>query len=243
MEGTKGSGQATQMEQGSKGAEGQDVKLESAGQDGKSSVEGKGSAVEKGWTTSLPKELRGLIDLEKYPTQASYVLAHETGSKKEENPGQEGNDDKGSSGVDYSGFDVKLAEDLDPFGNGTEALVNVLKENGVSTETAKKVFSAIDGSRAKSMERMVEKGKEFCEAKCKELWGQDYDANRNAMTRGVVAIVGDDAEFQSQLDSSGASINPTVAELFKRVGLLLKEDTPARSNGTSTYDPKNPYGY
>jgi len=239
MDETKGSGQTTQLDE-AKGAEGLDVKLESAGQNGNPSSEGKSPAVEKGWTTSLPKELRGLVDIEKYPSLAAYVQAHESGRDENENSGQKGD---GNAEVDYSGFEAKLSADLDPFGNGTESLKTVLKENGVSPDIAKKVFEAIEESRAMSTQQLVEKGKEFCDSKCKELWGQDYEANRNAMTRGVVALVGDDAEFQSMLDSTGASINPAVAELFKRVGLLLKEDTPARSNGTKTYDPHNPYGY
>ncbi len=233
--------------QGTKGSEGQDVKLDSGDQIGDSSVEGKGPANGTGWTTSLPKELRGLIDTGKYPTLAAYVQAHADGGKQTENPGQEEDENKetGSSETetDYSGFTAKFADDVDPFGYSTESLVSVLKENNIPLETAQKVFDAIEQSRVRSTSQLLEKGKEFCDSKCKEMWGSDYDANRNAMTRGVVALVGDDQSMKDMLDSTGASINPAVAELFKRVGLMLKEGTPPRSNGSSAFDPKNPYGY
>lgn len=233
--------------QGTKGTDGQEVKLDSGDQIGDSSVEGKGPANGTGWTTSLPKELRGLIDTGKYPTLAAYVQAHANGSGKEEKPGQEEDENKetGSSETetDYSGFTAKFADDFDPFGYGTEALVGVLKECNVPLETARKVFDVIEQSRVRSTSQLLEKGKEYCDSQCKEMWGTDYDANRNAMTRGVVALVGDDQVMKEMLDATGASINPAVAELFKRVGLLLKEGTPARSNGSSAFDPKNPYGY
>ena len=90
------------------------------------------------------------------------------------------------------------------------------------------------------MAEFIEKGVPWCENELRNLWGDNYEKQRKAVTRGTQALIKADPELMKELDKTGASINPAVARVIAIYGNAIKEDGSVRSNESSTGTNRNP---
>lgn len=195
------------------------------------------------WMAQLPNDLKNESDLQQYATLADFVRstreAKTDGSESKEPTTEEIVPTK------YENFEKSLEADTDPFGVVSDSLKTTLEDSGVSKEVAEKVFDSLTEANNGSIQQLLEKGKDWCEATLKKSWGDQYETKRKAMSRAYVALVEPDADLAKELDRSGASINPAVAELLSRIGQSIEEDGTITSNrsGTNARDPKVPVRY
>ncbi len=205
-------------------------------------------AVSKGttspsWMAQLPNDLKNESDLQKYATLADFVR-----STRETKPdGSKGDEPTAKEIVPmkYENFEKSLEADTDPFGVISDSLKTTLEDSGVSKEVAEKVFDSLTVAQNGSIQQLLEKGKDWCEATLKKSWGDQYETKRKAMSRAYLALVEPDSDLAKDLDRSGASINPAVAEILARIGQSIEEDGTITSNrsGASARDPKVPVRY
>ena len=203
---------------------------------GEPTLEGGKGTAKPAWMAQLPNDLKEDADLQQYATLGDFVRGIKgktDGSESKE--GSEG----GTEPVKYENFETSLGEDHDPFGTVSESLKTTLEESGIPQEVAEKVFSTLSEGQKGSMDKLVETGKDWCEAQLKKNWGDQYEAKRKAMTRAYIALVQPDEELAGALDRSGASINPAVAEIFARIGEGIKEDGSFPSNSTTSGDGRS----
>ena len=197
---------------------------------GEGTQKSEGSTTPK-WMAQLPNDLKVNTDLQKYATLADFVRS----TQQPKTDGNEGDDDhqqKETEPVKYENFEKVLDQNADPFGTIGNSVKEVLEASQVPQDVAEKLFDSLNQAQDGSMKELVEKGKDWCEAQLKKDWGNDYEENRNAMTRAYIAIVGEDKDLAKALDRTGASINPAVAEVFSRIGKSIREDGAVVSNRT-----------
>lgn len=206
--------------------------------DGPQSTGDKG-ATSPSWMAQLPNDLKNEADLQKFATLADYVRS------TRQPDGNEGAG-KETAPVKYENFEKSLGTELDPFGWVGDSLKETLENAAIPKEVAEGIFDSLVESQNNSIEQLVEKGKDWCEAQLKKNWGADYEAKRAAMSRAYVALVESDKDLATDLDRSGASINPAVAELLSRIGQSIEEDGSIGSNRSAARnarDPKVPVKY
>ena len=206
---------------------------------GENANDGKGTT-SPSWMAQLPNDLKNESDLQQYATLADFVRS----TRETKNDGNEGVT-KEIVPIKYENFEKSLEADTDPFGVVTESLKATLENSAIPKEVAEKVFDALTEAQNGSIQQLLEKGKDWCEATLKKTWGDDYVAKRKAMSRAYLALVEPDANLAKELDRSGASINPAVAELLARIGQSIEEDGSITSNksGASKRDSKVPVRY
>lgn len=237
-------GTGTGVEPEGKGAPGTDGKEqqglgqpEGTQSTGESTLGGVTGTASPAWMAQLPNDLKNEADLQQYATLADFVRS--TRGKTDGSEGSE-SDTKGTQPVKYEKFEKGLDADSDPFGMITESLKGMLEESGVSQAVAEKVFDTLSEAHKGTMNDLITKGKDWCEAQLKKSWGDQYETKRKAMTRAYIALVQSDKDLAGALDRTGASINPAVAELLSRVGESIKEDGSFPSNSTTSGDGRNP---
>jgi hypothetical protein len=195
------------------------------------------------WMAQLPNDLKDEADLQQYATLADFVRSTKQ-AKTDGSEGTEG-DTKETEPITYEEFEKSLDADSDPFGVISESLKTTLESSSVPKEVAEKVFDAISKAQNGSMQQLVERGKDWCEAQLKKSWADQYDAKRKAMSRAYIALVQSDKNLADALDRTGASINPAVAELLSRIGESIEEDGSIGSNttGSNGRNPRVPVNY
>lgn len=214
---------------------------------GGTTPEGGQGTANPSWMAQLPSDLKEdpevMAILANSPTIGDYVRATIKREKSDGNKAPDG-EAKKTEPVKYR-FEKSLGEEADPFGLITGSLKETLEASQVSEEVALKVIEALDKAQKGSTTQLVEKGKTWCEAQLKKSWGDQYEANRKAMTRAYVAMVGQGTDLAAALDRTGASINPAVAELLSRIGKSIKEDgsVPSNQTGGTGRNPKVPVHY
>jgi len=208
---------------------------------GGTTPEGGQGTTNPSWMAQLPSDLKTDPDLAKYATLGEFVKS--TKGKSDGNKAPDG-EAKKTEPVKYR-FEKSLGEESDPFGLITGSLKETLEASQVSEEVALKVIDALDKAQKGSTTQLVEKGKTWCEAQLKKSWGDQYEANRKAMTRAYVSLVGQGTDLAAALDRTGASINPAVAELLSRIGKSIKEDgsVPSNRTGGTGRNPRVPVHY
>ncbi|MFA5583610.1 MAG: hypothetical protein WDA09_05285 [Bacteriovoracaceae bacterium] len=206
---------------------------------GEKTDDGKGTT-SPSWMAQLPNDLKNEADLQQYATLADYV-------RSTREPKTDGSEGAGEEIVPlkYENFEKRLEADTDPFGVVTESLKTTLENSAIPKEVAEKVFDTLTEAQNGSIQQLLEKGKDWCEATLKKNWGDEYEVKRKAMSRAYLALVESDAALAKELDRSGASINPAVAELLARVGKSIEEDgtIPSNVSGASRTGSKVPVRY
>ena len=182
------------------------------------------------WLDQMPKDLKADKELmkllSKNPTIGDYVRAS---YQKDGKPG-EVETVEGKEPVQYEDFVKSLGVESDPFGLVGETLKTKLSNLGVTKEKAEEIFDSISEANQKTMKDFVEKGIPWCEGQLKDKWKDNYDPNHKAMNRATKALYEAHPELAEQLDRTGASINPAVAEAFAFFGYSIKEDGSVGSN-------------
>lgn len=206
------------------------------------SASGSGTA-SPAWMSQLPNDLKNESDLQQYATLADFVRS--TRQAKDDGSKEGGEAAKEIEPVNYEGFEKSLDADSDPFGVITESLKTTLEVSGIPKEVAEKVFDALSEAQNGSMQQLVDKGKDWCEAQLRKSWAEQYETKRRAMSRAYIALVQSDSDLAKALDRTGASINPAVAELLARIGQSIEEDGSIGSNatGSKARNPKVPVRY
>jgi len=209
----------------------------------KPSVGGSG-ATSPAWMAQLPVDLKADPELAKYATLGDFVKATRKGPA-DGSKQPDGTQAKGTEPVKYKDFNKSLDEDSDPLGMVGESLKATLEASGIPEAVAVKVFETLTDAQKTAAQKLVEKGKDWCEAQLKKSWGQKYDEKRAAMTRAYIAMVQPGSDLAKALDRTGASINPAVAELLARIGSSIKEDgkVPSNASGGKGRDPRVPVKY
>lgn len=195
------------------------------------------------WMAQLPNDLKNESDLQRYASLADFVRSTRQ-TKPDGSEDGEGTT-KETEPVVYDKFEKSLDADSDPFGVISESLKTTMEASSVPKEVAEKVFDALSEAQNGSMQQLVEKGKDWCEAQLKKSWADQYDSKRKAMSRAYIALVQSDKDLANALDRTGASINPAVAELLSRIGESIEEDGSIGSNATGSKgrNPRVPVNY
>lgn len=205
-----------------------------AGEDGKESVEEKGSPSEekqkdvKGWTTILPKRFReGAKDHESLESYLDHL--HE--ARKEESPEPE-TEETWESAISSIG-----AEDAHD-----RALINAMRESGLRSDAAASVYraiklesDAITAEYASAMKKAV--GDHF--AKRRQETG-NYDA---VLKNGFHALSIKSPDAFIDAKGKGLFNHPAVLEMVYMLGKAETESGPidSRTGGRKDdYDPRNP---
>jgi hypothetical protein len=144
--------------------------------------------------------------------------------------------------LDYSKFDLKISDQVDPTNLTSKAFSDKAKELGVSVETAKALFGVVDTSLIQSKKDYEQSAKERCEATLKEKWKGDYESNNKALARGFLKLTESDESFKNELETNGLLDNPLLAEIVSRVGYFFKEEGQDGAS-TPTFDKNDPYGF
>lgn len=144
--------------------------------------------------------------------------------------------------LDYTKFDLKLDEKMDPTNLTSKAFSEKAKELGISVTAARDLFSTINPSLNTSQEEYNKQAEQRSEAALKERWGDSFEKNNNALKRGFLKITEGDKTLNEELSNSNVIHDPLVAELFSRVGMLFKEENGGMDE-TNTFDEKDPYGF
>lgn len=189
--------------------------------------------VQPSWLAQLPKDLKGdaktIELLSKSQTIGDYVRA-----TLQNQPGNlEPNEPKVDEPMVYDdSFVSKLSDESDPFGLMTKSLKDTLQKNKVPAEGAKEVFETLAAAQQASQKDFMEKGIPWCENELKKFWGNDYENQRKAVTRGTLALQQFDPTLISDLDKTGATITPAVARVIAIIGNNVKEDGSIGSNNS-----------
>lgn len=144
--------------------------------------------------------------------------------------------------LDYSKFDAKLDTTIDPSDLSSKNFAAKAKELGISVDAAKDLYTTMGDSIVTSRTQYDEKAPERCEAALKDLWGDSFEVNNNALKRGALKLTEIDKDFRDELEQSGAFNNPLVARLMSKVGMMFKEENQNQGN-SANYDAKDPYGF
>lgn len=210
---------------------------------GEHTLEGNEGTTSPAWMAQLPNDLKNESDLQQYASLADFVRSTR-GAKSDGSEEGEGAS-KETEPIEYEEFEKSLDADSDPFGVISDSLKTTLQSSGVPKEVAEKVFDTLSEAQNGSMQQLVEKGKDWCEAQLKKSWADQYESKRKAMSRAYIALVQKDKDLASALDRTGASINPAVAELLSRIGESIEEDGSIGSNttGSNGRNPRVPVRY
>jgi len=197
--------------------------------------------VQPSWLAQLPKDLKEDAEtielLSKSQTIGDYVkatLLKQPGTLKPNEP------EVDKPMVYDETFVSKLSDESDPFGLMTKSLKDTLQKNKVTAEGAKEIFETLTAAQQTSQKDFMEKGIPWCENELKKYWGNDYENQRKAVTRGTLALQQFDPTLISELDKTGATITPAVARVIAIIGNNVKEDGSIGSNNTRSGNGRNP---
>lgn len=144
--------------------------------------------------------------------------------------------------LDYSKFDVKLNESIDPNNLSSKAFADKAKELGISVDQAKDLYTVVGSSIDMSRSQYAEKASDRCKTALETRWGDSFEVNNNALKRGALKLTESNPKLKEELELSGAWDNPLVAQLVSNVGMMFKEQNQDHgSNGT--FDAKDPFGF
>lgn len=208
-------------------------------QSGGKAPEGATKDPQPSWLAQLPKDLKDDEELmqllSKNPTIGDFVRASvkQDGTKGEGGAGEK-------EPLVYENFEKRFGVESDPFGRVSESLKTRLESLNVPMAEAEKLFDLIQTEQEATMAEFIEKGVPWCENELRTLWGDNYEKQRKAVTRGTQALMKADPELMKELDKTGASINPAVARVIAIYGNAIKEDGSVRSNESSTGTNRNP---
>ena len=144
--------------------------------------------------------------------------------------------------LDYTKFDSKMNETVDPSGLATTAFADKAKELGISVAAAKDLFKTVDDSIGASKTKYAETASERCKTSLEATWGDKFEVNNNALKRGHLKLTETNPTLKKELEANGLLDSPLVARLMSTVGNMFKEDSQQQGQ-FANYDAKDPYSF